>query len=78
VATPRWALATLLTDARPDGREHAVDEDEIAALSVGHRPRALCGAVIEPAALAAPAGRPCADCVERLAFPGQHAARPVP
>lgn len=48
--------------AAGDGLEHEITPDELSAGRAPGRYRALCGAVITPAALTVPAGVPCRAC----------------
>ena len=56
-----------------DGLAHEVGAEDLSAGSVAGRYRALCGAVIGPAALTVPAGAPCRSCAVEVA-PGPEAA----
>lgn len=82
VATPDPSAATspmsavgesVPMTAVEDGLAHEVGAEDLSAGSVAGRYRALCGAVIGPAALTVPAGAPCRCCAVEVA-PGPEAA----
>jgi len=59
---PSAVFTTSVTEQHGAGLAHLVDEYELAVISSGWKPQAICGSVFLPAALTAPVGSPCALC----------------
>jgi hypothetical protein len=59
-------LYTTLITCSLDGQAHNVTDESVAAGREAGRYEALCGYVVVPAPMVAPAGRPCPDCTAVL------------